>query len=84
MKQPTIAIIGASADRTKFGNKAVRAYMRRGYQVFPIHPLAGIIEGQLAHRSILDVPAESLDRVSLYLPPRIGLQVIEDASNCRP
>jgi uncharacterized protein len=75
---PTVAIIGASADRGKFGNKAVRAYLARGYQVFPIHPKAQTIEGVPAYRSILEVPAEQLDRASLYLPPDIGLQVIEE------
>jgi predicted CoA-binding protein len=78
MSNPTIAIIGASADRTKFGNRAVRAYARRGYQVFPIHPTAQTIEGHQVYRSILNVPAEQLDRVSFYVPPEVGLRVIEE------
>ncbi|HEV2950047.1 MAG TPA: CoA-binding protein, partial [Gemmataceae bacterium] len=77
MTKPTIAIIGASADPNKFGNKAVRAYLQRGYQVFPIHPKAQTIEGLPVYRTILDVPVEKLDRVSFYLPPEIGLQIIE-------
>jgi len=78
MTKPTIAIIGASADPNKFGNKAVRAYLRRGYQVFPVHPAAQMIEGLPVFHSILEVPVEKVDRVSLYLPPQIGLQVIEE------
>ena len=74
----TVAILGASADRAKFGNKAVRAYLAQGYQVFPIHPKAQMIEGLQAYHSILEVPADRLDRASLYLPPEIGLQVIEE------
>ena len=77
-KTSTVAILGASADRAKFGNKAVRAYLARGYQVFPIHPKAQTIEGLQAYHSILEVPADRLDRASLYLPPEIGLQVIEE------
>ncbi len=42
---PSIAIIGASADRLKFGNKAVRAYQQRGCIVYPTHPAAAEIEG---------------------------------------
>jgi predicted CoA-binding protein len=80
MTQPTIAIIGASTDRHKFGNKAVRAYLQRGYQVFPIHPSASTIEGLAVFHSILDVPAEKLNRASLYLPPNIGLQVIDEVA----
>ena len=77
---PSIAIIGASADRSYVGNKAVRASLSRGYQVFPIHPKAPIIEGLQSYRSILEVPAKSLDRASFYLPPPIGLEVIEEVA----
>ena len=35
----TVAVVGASADRTKFGNKAVRAFHDAGWTVFPIHPV---------------------------------------------
>jgi hypothetical protein len=65
----TIAIVGASADRGKFGNKAVRAYLRAGYRVFPVHPTAAAIEGQTAYRSVLEAPIGELDRISVYLPP---------------
>ena len=78
MTKPAIAIIGASADRRKFGNKAVRAYARKGYEVFPIHPNAKTIEGIRAYRSVLDVPVAVLDRVSIYLPPEIGLQIFDE------
>ena len=78
MSQPTVAIVGASADRRKFGNKAVRAFAAQGYQVFPIHPTAGEIEGLRAYPSVAAVPVERLDRVSLYLPPAVGLQVLDD------
>jgi hypothetical protein len=81
---PTIAIIGASTDRSKFGNKAVRAYLRRGYVVFPIHPTAEQVEGQRAYRSILDVPAEQLDRVSLYVPSAVGEKLLAQVAQKHP
>lgn len=83
MSRPTIAIIGASADRNKYGNRAVRAYARQGYEVYPIHPKAVTIEGHPVYRSVRDVPVEQLDLVSIYLPPEIGLQVIEELA-CKP
>ena len=52
-----VAIIGASRDRRKFGNKAVRAFHRRGYQVVPINPQHDEIEGLTAFASVRDVPA---------------------------
>ncbi|NOY42491.1 MAG: CoA-binding protein [Planctomycetes bacterium] len=78
MPKPTVAIIGASADREKFGNKSVRAHAAQGYDVYPINPKGGEIEGFTAYSSVSDVPVERLDRVSLYVPPAVGLSLIEE------
>jgi hypothetical protein len=78
---PTIAIIGASPDRSKFGNKAVRAYAQRGYHVYPIHPAAATIEGWPAFRSVRELPVTQLDKASLYVGPAIGLKVVEDLTH---
>lgn len=76
--RPTAAIVGASTDRGKFGNKSVRAHMRAGYEVYPVHPNAAQIEGLVVYASVRDVPAERLDRVSLYLSPERGLDLLDD------
>jgi predicted CoA-binding protein len=72
-----IAIVGASADRNKFGNIAVRAYRDLGWTVYPINPNATEIEGVKAYASLRDVPGP-VERVSVYLPPRVTLTVLED------
>ncbi|HEY3245695.1 MAG TPA: CoA-binding protein [Phycisphaerae bacterium] len=79
----SIAIIGASADRSKFGNKAVRAYHAQGWIVFPVNPSADRIEGLKVFRSIRDVPPP-LDRVSMYLPPEKALTLIDDIAAVQP
>jgi hypothetical protein len=78
MSQPTIAVVGASSDRRKFGNRAVRAYASRGYAVFPVHPHDATIEGFPVYRLVSQIPVAELDRVSLYLPAEIGLTVLDD------
>jgi hypothetical protein len=78
MTKPTIAVIGASPDRQKFGNRCVRAYAAVGYDVYPVHPRAASIEGHTAFSSLANVPLEQLDRVSLYLPPDLALQVLPE------
>ena len=78
MSQPTVAIIGASTNRAKFGNKSVRAHLAQGYKVFPINPNGGEIEGVAAFTSIKEVPVERLDRVSLYVPPEVGLSLVDE------
>ncbi len=72
---PTVAIIGASNDRSKVGNKAVRAFLRRGYTVFPVNPKEAEIEGLPAFKSIAEVP-ERPNLVSVYLPPPVLLNVL--------
>jgi uncharacterized protein len=64
----TIAVIGASNDHHKFGNKAVRAYLHAGWEVYPVNPREETIEGRRVYPSIAEVPVE-LDRITLYLPP---------------
>ena len=73
----TIAIIGASNDRHKFGNKAVRAFLQRGYTVFPVNPKEESIEGLPAYKSIRDVPVRP-QLISVYLPPPVLLKVLPD------
>jgi predicted CoA-binding protein len=73
----TVAIIGASNDRAKFGNKAVRAFLQQGYTVYPVNPKERAIEGVPAYKSILDVPARP-EMVSAYLPPSVFLKVLPD------
>jgi len=75
--KPAIAIVGASSDRSKYGNIAVHSYRDAGYEVFPVHPKETEIEGLKVYKSVLDIPVP-LDRVSVYLPPQIGMKVIEE------
>ena len=35
---PSVAVIGASSARHKYGNRAVRAYLRQGWTVYPVNP----------------------------------------------
>lgn len=73
------AIVGASNNRAKFGNKAVRAYMEAGYEVYPINPMADLIEGVAAYASLKAVPVE-LDVISIYLPPEVGRDIIAEVA----
>jgi hypothetical protein len=73
----TVAIIGASNDRRKFGNKAVRAFQQQGYTVYPVHPYESEVEGLPAYKSIRDVPVRP-QMVSVYVPPPVLLKLLSD------
>ena len=74
---PSVAVIGASSTRHKFGNRAVRAYLRQGWTVYPVNPNESVIEGLPAFPSVSAIPGP-VDRASLYLPPEIGIGVLDD------
>ena len=74
---PTVAIIGASNDRSKYGNKSVRAHLKEGFTVYPINPKESQVEGLPAFKSIADVPARP-NRVSLYVPPPVVLKLLPE------
>jgi predicted CoA-binding protein len=77
MNEKDIAIIGASANRSKFGNIAVRAFVRQGWKVYPVNPVESEIEGLPVFKSIAEVPVRP-HLVSIYLPPPVLLKILPD------
>ena len=74
-----VAVVGASNNREKFGNRAVRAFVREGYTVIPINPHETQIEGLRAYASVLDVPG-TVDMASFYVPPHVGERLIAEVA----
>ncbi len=77
-----VAVIGASSNRRKFGNRALRAFQQQGYTVVPINPREAEIEGMKAYRSVLDVPGP-IDLATFYVPPEVGERVIDEVARKR-
>ena len=82
-EQRSVAIIGASSERAKYGNKSLRAHLKQGWKVFPVNPKKTEIEGLKAYKSILDIP-EKIDRISVYLPPKVSLNLLDDFKKVDP
>jgi predicted CoA-binding protein len=73
----TVAVIGASANRSKYGNKALRAFEQQGYTVIPVNLHEAEVEGHRAYRSVLDIPGP-VDMATVYVPPAAGRTVVEE------
>ena len=73
----TVAVIGASSNRAKYGNRALRAFERQGYTVIPINPNESTVEGYRTFSSVLDVPGP-IDMATVYVPAHAGLRVIQE------
>ena len=73
------AVVGASRDRDKYGNKVLRCYLQHGRRVFPVNPQAAQIEGLAAYGDLSTLP-EPVHGISVITPPRISEWVIEQAA----
>ncbi len=82
-EKKTVAIVGASADRSKFSNKSIRAHLKQGWEVYPVNPKGGEIEGLKVYPTLRDIPVR-IDRVSLYVPPAVGLKLLPDVAAVKP
>ena len=73
----TVAVIGASSNRNKYGNKALRAFEKQGYTVVPINPHETEIEGHRTYASVVDYPGR-IDMATVYVPGHIGVRIMDD------
>ena len=72
------AVVGASRDRTKYGNKVLRACQQNKREVFPVNPNSGEVEGLRAFTDLRSLP-EPVDAVSIVTPPDVTEQVVAEA-----
>ena len=75
----TVAVIGASSDRNKFGNKALRGFQRAGYKVVPVNRNENEIAGLKVYSSVLDVPVK-VDIATIYVSPEIGEKIVKEVA----
>jgi predicted CoA-binding protein len=81
MTKLTVAILGASTNQEKFGNISVRAHQQQGYTVYPVNPRADEIEGLKCYPSLAEVPVDHLDRISVYLPPKLLHEMLDEVAS---
>jgi predicted CoA-binding protein len=74
----TIAVVGASSSRKKFGNAVFRGLKEKGYTVFPVNPNAEIVEGDKSYPDLKSIP-EPVDAAIILTSPENTDKIIEDA-----
>ena len=78
LAHPPFAVVGASRDRHKYGNKVLRAYQQRGLPVVAVNPHETEIEGTRCVPRLEDIDPEP-GAVSIITPPDITEHVVEEA-----
>lgn len=74
----SFAVVGASADRAKYGNKVLRCYQQHGLPVVGVHPKLTAVEGLPCHPSL--VAAGGVRAVSVVAPPAAAAAIVADAA----
>lgn len=72
------AVVGASKNREKFGNKVLRCYLAHNKVVVPVNPIEATIEGVSCVAKISDLP-DNVKSISVVTPPKLTEQIVEDA-----
>jgi predicted CoA-binding protein len=72
------AVVGASQDRAKYGNKVLRAYLQNQLNAVPVNPTASEVEGLTAYPDLASVP-DAVDAVSIITPPPVTEKVVNQA-----
>jgi len=70
------AVVGASRDRAKFGNKVLRSYLQNGREVYPVNPTTEEVEGVTAYPDLASLPRR-VESVSVITPPPVTEIIVE-------
>lgn len=75
----TWAVIGASNDRSKYGNRIFRDLRSAGYTVYPVNPNETEVEGDPAFATLADLPGKP-DVVDVVVPSWVGSKIAEQTA----
>jgi uncharacterized protein len=73
------AVVGASRDRSKIGNRVLQAYLQSGRPVYPVNPGGGEIEGLEAYADLRSLPTP-VHGISVITPPHVSESIVEQAA----
>ncbi|MCL9684861.1 CoA-binding protein [Legionella maioricensis] len=78
LQSSAFAVVGASSNRAKYGNKVLRCYLQHGKTVYPINPQEELIEGLPVLHSISDLP-NNVASISIITPPSVTEKIVTEA-----
>ena len=76
-KENLIALVGASNDPKKYGNKILLDLVSKGYDVVPINSTGDTIAGIKSYKNVLDLK-ESPSIINFVVPPKIGFEITKE------
>ena len=80
LKAQAFGVVGASSDRSKYGNRVLRCYQEHGLKAVPVNPREKDIEGTPCVASVSDLP-DDVTSISVITPPQVTEQIVEQAAS---
>jgi predicted CoA-binding protein len=80
LSEKSIAVVGASRNKKKFGYTVFKELKSKGYNVFPVNPNTEHIENEKCYPDLISIPGE-INAALLVTPPSATMQVVKDAFN---
>ena len=75
--QKRFAIVGATDDTTKYGNRIFKNLKSRGYEVYPVNLRLKELEGTKCYPSLADIPVK-VDVVDFVVPPQVTEAILKE------
>ena len=73
------AVVGASRDRAKYGNKVLRSYLQNDRDVYPVNPNIKEVEGLDAFPDLASLP-QPVHGISVITRPEVTESIVEEAA----
>jgi predicted CoA-binding protein len=79
LSRKSIAVVGASRDKSKYGNIAYQTLKSLGYRVFPVNPNAKSVAGDDCYPNLRSIP-ERIEAVLIVVQPENTEEIIREAA----
>ncbi len=74
-----IAVIGASRDESKYGNKIIKDLIKKGHTLYLVNPKETMIEDLPCFADLKDLPKD-VEMITFVTPPTVTLTILQEAS----
>ncbi len=78
LSSKAFAVVGASKDRNKFGNKVLRCYQQHNMTVYAVNPSENEIEDVTCYPTITALPTE-VKSISIITPSSVTDKIVQEA-----
>jgi len=77
MTKKRFAVVGATDNTEKYGNRIFKNLTKRGYEVYPVNPNLEEIEGVKCYPTLADIPVK-LEVVDFVVPPNVTESILKE------